>query len=217
MSDQDEEGPVGDVGHGVRGGNVVGQRVDDGGGDHALHGGEADFFDGDGGNGQRAHDAVVDLAGDAELLGEGKCDGGDAGEHDGDGHEAGEQNGREGTAGHGGGGVHGGADAHVGDDVGEDEEEEQRVHADADDEGEELAAEDVEVAQEEAGEGAGVLYALRALRAAGDGRMRRFRIRPVESWVVSMARMSYSRRSRPVSWMKTVSRLVSVMVRSRRP
>ena len=49
-----------------------------------------------------------------------------------------------------GGGVHGGAAAHVRHDVGEDEEEEQRVHADADDEGEELAAEDVEVAQEEA-------------------------------------------------------------------
>ena len=42
-------------------------------------------------------------------------------------------------------------------DVGEDEEEEQRVHADADDEGKELAAEDVKVAQEEAGEGSGVL------------------------------------------------------------
>ncbi len=76
-------------------GDVVGQREDDGGGDHALQGGEADLFDGDGGDRKRAHDAVVDLAGDAELLRERKGDGGDAGEHDGDGHEAGEQDGGE--------------------------------------------------------------------------------------------------------------------------
>ncbi len=44
----------------------------------------------------------------------------------------------------------------MGHDVGEDEEEEQGVHDDADEEGEEFAAEDVEVAQEEAGEGAEV-------------------------------------------------------------
>ena len=55
-----------------------------------------------------------------------------------------------------GGGIEGGARGpswavarHARDDVGEDEEEEQRVHADADDEGEELAAQDVEVAAEE--------------------------------------------------------------------
>ena len=74
------------------------------------------------------------------------------------------------AAGHGGGGVHGGAAAHVRHDEGEDEEEEQRVHADADEEGEHFAAQDVEVAQEEAGEGAGVLHA-----SGGRGAVRRCR------------------------------------------
>ena len=93
--DHDEERPAVDVGVDRRGGDVVGEREDDGGGDHALHGGEDDLLDGDGGDGQGTHDAVVDLAGDAELLGERQGDGGDAGEHDGDGHEAGQQDGGE--------------------------------------------------------------------------------------------------------------------------
>ena len=140
-----------------RGRHVGCEREDDGGGDDGLHGGEADLFNGDGGHGQRTHDAVVDLAGDAELLREGQSDGGDAGEHDGDGHEAGQEDGREIVAGHGCGGVHGGATGHVRHDVGEHEQEQQRVHADADDEREELTPQHVGVAQKEPDEGAGVL------------------------------------------------------------
>ena len=45
--------------------------------------------------GSGAHDAVVDLAGDAELLREWQRDGGDAGEHDGHSHQAGQKNGAE--------------------------------------------------------------------------------------------------------------------------
>ncbi len=78
-----------------RGRDVVGKREDDGRGDDGLHGGEDDLLHGDGGDRQRAHDAVVDLAGDAELLRERQGDGGDAGKHDGDGHEAGEEDGRK--------------------------------------------------------------------------------------------------------------------------
>ena len=121
---------------------------------------------------------------------------------------------------HRGSGVHGRAAAHVRHDVGEDEEEEQRIHDDADEEGDHLAAQDVQVAQEEAGEGARVLHPLGC-----GGRMQRLRLWVasisgcVSPWASTSAVNSriYSRRSRPVSRMKTVSRLVSVMVRSRRP
>ena len=78
-----------------RAGDVVGEREDDGGGEDALDGGEDDLLDGDEADGEGAHDAVVDFAGDSKLLREGEGDGGDAGEHDGDGHEAGEEDGAE--------------------------------------------------------------------------------------------------------------------------
>ena len=119
--------------------------------------GEDDLLDSDGADGQGAHDAVVDFAGDAELLREGKGDGGDAGEHDGDGHEAGEEDGAESAAtgrGHASDGAQFGAADHVRHDVGEDEEEEQRVHGDANEEGEDFAREHAEVALHQAEEGA---------------------------------------------------------------
>ena len=113
-----------------RAGNVVGEGKDDGGGEDALDGGEDDLLDGDEADGEGTHDAVVDFAGDAELLGEGEGYGGDAREHDGDGHEAGKEDGAEASgAGHACGGAEAGASGHVGHDEGEDEEEEQRVHA----------------------------------------------------------------------------------------
>ena len=71
---------------------VCGQAAEDFA-DDALDGAEADFFDGDGSYRERAHDAVVDFAGDAELLRERKSYGSDAAEHDGDGHESREENG----------------------------------------------------------------------------------------------------------------------------
>ncbi len=156
---EDQEGPAANVRDYRRGRDVIRHGKDDGGGDDALEGGEDDLLDGDGGHGQRTHDAVVDLAGDAELLREWERDSSDAGEHDGDGHETGEEDCGEvdAAAGHGRGGVHGGTPAHVRHDDGEDEEEEQRVHADADDEGQEFAAEHEQVAEEEAEEGARVL------------------------------------------------------------
>ena len=60
------------VGPHRHGGNVVRhgnhqQRRDD-----ALHGAEADFFQSHGPQRQRAHHAVVDLAGDAELVRQGQ-------------------------------------------------------------------------------------------------------------------------------------------------
>src|SRR6202034_1016890 len=79
--DGDKKPPVGDVREDRRAGDVVGQGEDHGGGEDALDGGEDDLLDGDGADGEGAHDAVVDFAGNAELLRERESDGSDAGEH----------------------------------------------------------------------------------------------------------------------------------------
>ena len=78
------------------------------------------------------------------------------------------------AAGHACGGAEAGAAGHVGHDVGEDEEEEQGVHRDADEEGDDFAGEDAEVALQEAEEGARVddefcVVGARELGSAGWG------------------------------------------------
>ena len=128
--------------------HVQRQREDDGSGDDALHRGKDDLFRGDGGYGQWTHDAVVDLARNAELLSQRQRDGGDAAEHNRNGHESRQQHGGEIAAGHLRSGVHRGAAGHVRHDVGKDEQEEQRIHADAYCERKELAPQHIQVSEQ---------------------------------------------------------------------
>ena len=132
--------------------DVIGEREDQERAEDALERAEADLFKGHGRDRQRAHDAVIDLAGDAELLRQGQSDCGDAGEHDGDGHQAGSRTVPKFTPPAAAMGLPT-PSAHVREDVREDKEEEQRLHDDAQGEWPKLTTQHTEIAHEQAGEG----------------------------------------------------------------
>src|SRR5260370_1085297 len=111
--------------------------------------------------------------------------------------------------------VHRGARVHAWNHVGENKEEKQRIHADADRKRKKFTSQNVEIAHKKSGECPSVLHSCRTLSAPRHPSWSGFEFGQFGHRVSVVA--VYSRRSRPVSRMKTVSRLVSVIVRSRRP
>ena len=161
--------------------NVVRQRKDNAGGDHALHRRETDLLDRDGGTGS----GHITRSSISRVM-PNSCASGSA--------TAAMPLNMMATAISPGSStvlksrcrpsrrrVHRRAAAHVRHDVGEDEQKQQRIHADADDEREELAAQHVQVAQKEPGERARILHQPRRLVPGGWSAGGQFRVRPVRS------------------------------------
>jgi hypothetical protein len=130
-----------------------GDREDDGGGDEALAGSGDDLRDGHQPDRTRRLDAVLDLTGEAELLGELHGDGLDPLKHDGEpDHPGYEHRGeRRLGAGHAAGGTDALSDLR--EDVEEDEAEEERLHQGAHGELDLVLPEHDHVAQDEGAEG----------------------------------------------------------------
>src|SRR6185312_4432317 len=109
-----------------------------------------------------------------------------------------------------------GAAGHVRHDVREDEQEQQRVHADTDGKRPDLTAQNIQVTHHQAEEGARIAHPPAHCR----GRCRHRTHRAIHQSMPRFVQVSvcvYSRSSLPVILMKTVSSVGSVVARSRTP